>query len=136
MDTSHPGVSLSSYLPQGRRQIRAGAASLRDSFHPQAAPTVSRSPLHPHVEVSSMLLSIPLFFHALLWVLFNHMHRSMYYLHVEFAIHKKEKITFLSQLLLVSQSPNCSQNPTSVKSGYGSCYHCRIYLYVFIDYRD
>lgn len=47
MDTSHPGVSLSSYLPQGRRQIRAGAASLRDSFHPQAAPTVSRDPPTP-----------------------------------------------------------------------------------------
>lgn len=38
MDTSHPGVSLSSCLPQGRRQIRAGASSLRHSSPPQAAP--------------------------------------------------------------------------------------------------
>lgn len=104
-DTSHPGVSLSPYLPQGRRQIRAGASSLRDSFHPQAAPALSRSPPRRgfiHAFINSFVFST----------------LSCGFGSITCTIQCIIKNLFFSRFVTVSQSPNCSQNLILVKCGY------------------
>lgn len=67
-----PPRSESFFLsPSGKKADKSRGRVPQRQFSPSGGPNSQQEPPHPHVEVSSMLLSIPLFFHTLLWVLFN-----------------------------------------------------------------